>query len=99
MPAFGVQQAAEEEIQRLQRERVKLTEDLERKKDELASAIEKHMLLGVGTAEIGKWLTTDDRPGGVSRQNVYKFVNDRSTNRVLAPEPKPRPKRPRPTRA
>lgn len=101
-PTPQVQSKAEREIRALQDERNDLIDDTDAKLTELAVKISEHMRDGVGTAEIGTWLTSADKPQGVTRQQVYKLVAERVDGKDLRVPSKAKPKpatkaRPRPT--
>lgn len=95
---------AEREIRKLQKERLDLLAEVEEKITELAKRIAHWQVEGVGTAEIGTWLETPDKPQGVTRQQVHKLVAERVDGKVMRNDKpkgaKPRPSRPtRPTKA
>lgn len=107
-PSPQVQSKAEREIRALQDQRNDLLEDLDAKLTQLAVKISEHMKEGVGTAEIGTWLTSEQKPQGVTRQQVYKLVAERVDGKDLrvpataklkrTPQARPRPvARPRPS--
>jgi hypothetical protein len=70
----------------------------------LAQLVAEWMEEGVGTTEIGTWLTSDERPKGISRQAVHKLVSQyvdgkkppapakaKENGAVGKPRPRPRP--------
>lgn len=88
---------AEREIRQLQKERLDLLDEVEEKITELAKRIAHWQGEGVGTAEIGTWLVTPDKPNGVTRQQVHKLVAERVDGKVVRSD-KPKASKPRPTR-
>lgn len=104
------QSSYEKRIRAKQSKRLKLMDDLEQAVIELAEEISSATRDGVGTAEIGTWLTSPDKPKGVTRQQVYKLVAERVDHKSMrtprkddrngatqAKKPS-RPKRTRPSR-
>jgi hypothetical protein len=99
------QSGYEKRIRAKQRKRLEQAAALEASVVELAEEIAAATSDGVGTAEIGTWLTSPDKPKGVTRQQVYKLVHERvdgvkmrpprTEDRNGATSPK-KPSRPRP---
>lgn len=101
---------AEREIREAQQKRLDAAAALEDSVTSLAKTISTWMEEGVGTSEIGTWLTSPEKPKGVTRQQVYKLVAERVDGKVMrsdkpkaklngaAPKRPARPTRSRPTR-
>jgi hypothetical protein len=97
------QSRAEREIREKQAARLAAEEALEEAIVDLATTIAEWQDEGVGTAEIGTWLTSKAKPNGVTRQQVYKLVAERVDGKKMSPtqakrngapgRPRPRPKR------
>lgn len=96
------QSAYEKRIRAKQEKRLAAAAALEASVVELAEEISAATRDGVGTAEIGTWLTSPDKPNGVTRQQVYKLVAERVDHKSMRTPPRKddrngasaRPKRP-----
>ncbi len=69
---------AEREIRAVQAKIVKKEKELDDLLNERAATVERHMHDGASATEIATWIVSPGRPKGVTRQYVYKMVEDRA---------------------
>jgi hypothetical protein len=86
--------AHEEAIRAAQSELLEAEREVDRKRDQLAEAVENAIDDSVATNVIGTWIVSPKKPDGISRQMVFKLLtrNDEkpSSNGNKAPKPTPR---------
>lgn len=89
----------EKAIKAAQEERLERVAELDEATDKLAAAIEAAIDDSVATNSIGTWITSPDKPDGISRQMVYKLLSRGDTKpssngrpaRKSAPRKRPGP--------
>lgn len=84
--------AAEREIRAVQAKLVKKEQEREELLNERAAVVKKHMDDGASATEIATWLVSPQHKQGVSRQYVYKMVEDRGGNSTNTSRSRPKPK-------
>ncbi len=84
---------AEREIRAVQAKIVKKEKELDDLLNERAETVKRHMADGASATEIATWIVSPKHKKGVSRQYVYKMVEDRGDKTpVSTAKLKPRPK-------